>query len=233
MREARLPQKRRAGQGCSLQEILALELVIRGPAGGELCRVHMETLFVEACGDPDVRDLKDYLRERLGVPVDWQRLLAGTRELHDSELLHLQPLAQPGAAVLELTLLRTLSDEEQRERRFIVEWLQRAPRGTIRGRSDDRAGVVIGDWGAEFDIYRTHAAHSSIRNGAVAFFSAYHLRQLPPEVGQADSFNMLAMICCPRLENSARNWPVQQAGGAGVRKMPLSQESPARSGEIG
>ena len=70
MREARLPQKRRAGQGCSLQEILALELVIRGPAGGELCRVHMETLFVEACGDPDVRDLKDYLRERLGVPVD-------------------------------------------------------------------------------------------------------------------------------------------------------------------
>ena len=198
MREARLPQKRRAGQGCSLQEILALELVIRGPAGGEPCRVHLETLFFEACGDPEVKHLKDYLREKLGVPKNWQRLLAGTNELDDSELL--QALFQPGAAVLELTLLRTLSDEEQRERRLIVEWLQRAPRGTSRGRSDDRAGVVIGDWGAEFDIARTHAASSSVRNGAVAVFSANHLRQLPPQVWQADSFNMLAMIGCPRLE---------------------------------
>ena len=107
--QAQRPLKRRAIQR-------APEILIRGPSGNELCRFPAESdpeardLRHSRTVDADVRDLKLFLRERLGVPVDWQRLMVGTRVLNNPELL--ADVAQPGTGALELTLLKTLSNQE-------------------------------------------------------------------------------------------------------------------------
>ena len=201
MREAQLPQKRRAGPGCSLPDIMASELVVRHPTGEEICRVNVEANVAwsdQSVVTADVLHLKRFLRERLGVPVDWQRLLVDTRELDNNQ--RLVELAPPGAAALELTLLKTLSDQEARERMLIVEWLRWASQGQIRGRSDDRAGVVIGEGGDANNIFRKHEATSWIQPGALVRLTADYLRELPPDVWQADFFNRLAILGCPLLE---------------------------------
>ena len=180
---------------------MASEFVVKDTGGNELCRPTVEA-NVEGdaayFGEHNVLDLKFVLRERLGVPVDWQRLLVGTRELGHNE--RLAELAPPGAGALEVTLVKTLSDQEARERMSIVTWLRWASQLQIRCRSGDRAGVVIGEGADANNIFRRHRATSSIQSGALVRLEADYLRELPPEVWQADFFNRLAILGCPLLE---------------------------------